>query len=236
MLRRKNLFLGLLFLICFIFSNAINAQKINQFNANNERTGVWRKYHSNKKIRYEGKFKNGKEIGVFKFYHITTSKHPIVIKEYYKNSDSLHVKFFTTRGELQSEGMMVNRNRVGKWLYFFPDGVVLSEENYKDGKLEGESITYYHSKKIAESTFFKNGLKSGVNKKFSDDGTLIEEVNFKNGKENGLAKNFDLKGDLLEKGTYKDGKRVGNWEFYINGEIATEKEKKALRESYKKEN
>ena len=78
MINIKRLFFVLLFFACFFTSEDINAQKINQFNKNKKRTGVWKKYHSNKRIRYIGEFKNGKEIGVFKFYDITSSKNPVI--------------------------------------------------------------------------------------------------------------------------------------------------------------
>ena len=212
------------------------AQKINQFNANKKRTGVWKKYYSNKRIRYVGEFENGKEVGVFKFYDITTSDHPIIIKSYFEDSDSLFVQFFSLKGKLQSEGVMNDRNRVGKWQYYFIDGEVLSEKNYENGKLEGDAITYYPDGKVAEFTSYENGLKSGVNSKYSSEGILIEEVTFKNGRENGLAKYFDLEGNLKEKGSYKNGNRIGNWDYYIDGEIASDKEKKEAREKYTKEN
>ena len=45
-------------------SKNVNAQKINQFDANKKRTGVWVKYHPNKRIRYTGEFKNGRILDI----------------------------------------------------------------------------------------------------------------------------------------------------------------------------
>ena len=61
-IKRITLFV-LLFPFFLGFSKA-KAQKINQFTKDNKRTGVWKKYHSNKRIRYTGSFVNGKEVGV----------------------------------------------------------------------------------------------------------------------------------------------------------------------------
>ena len=36
----------------------MKAQKINQFDKNKKRTGIWKKYYSNKRIRYVGRFLN----------------------------------------------------------------------------------------------------------------------------------------------------------------------------------
>ena len=235
MINIKRLIFVLSFLACFFSVDKINAQKINQFDKHNNRTGIWRKYYPNKRIRYEGYFLKGKELGVFKFYDISTSSFPVIIKSYFKESDSLFVQFFTLKGKLQSEGLMNGKNREGKWQYYFSDGKILSEENYENGKLEGDVVNYYPNERVAEFSTYKNGLRDGVASKYSDKGILIEEVTFKLGKENGLAKYYELNGKLKETGNYKNGKRVGEWEYYLDGEIASDKIKKENRGTYKKE-
>ncbi|WP_218598749.1 toxin-antitoxin system YwqK family antitoxin [Polaribacter sp. NJDZ03] len=224
MIKIKRLFFILLFFACFFTSENFNAQKINQLNANNERVGVWKKYYSNKRIRYVGQFKNGKEVGVFKFYDITSSAHPVIIKTFYKNSDSLYVKFFTLKGKIETEGVLKGKDRVGNWKYFYPDGIIMSEENYKKGKLHGAQIIYYQDGQVTEFSNYKNGLLDGVKTTYASNGVLIEELTYKNGELTGLAKYFELDGKLLETGNYKNGIRVGNWEYYLDGEVATEKE------------
>ncbi|WP_341221242.1 toxin-antitoxin system YwqK family antitoxin [Polaribacter atrinae] len=224
MIKIKRLFFILLFFACFFTSENFNGQKINQLDANNQRVGVWKKYYSNKRIRYVGQFKNGKEVGVFKFYDITSSVHPVIIKTFYENSDSLYVKFFTLKGKIETEGVMKGRERVGNWKYFYPDGIIMSEENYKNGKLHGPQIIYYQDGQVTEFSNYKNGLLDGTSSKYASNGVLIQELTYENGELNGLAKFFELDGQLLETGNYKNGLRVGNWEYYMDGEVATEKE------------
>jgi antitoxin component YwqK of YwqJK toxin-antitoxin module len=216
-----------------LISTVFFAQKINQYDENKQRTGVWKKYYENQKIRYEGQFKNGKEIGVFKFYDESTSQQPISIKKFSEKTDSVAVEYYLKDGKLQSKGFFIDKNRVGKWQYFFQDGKIMSEEFYQKGKLEGKLVNYYPNGKPTEITYYKNGLKHGISQKFSSDGILIEEVTFENNVLNGIAKFFELNGNLREKGIYKDGKKLGKWEFYIDGEITDEKEKKKENE-YKK--
>jgi antitoxin component YwqK of YwqJK toxin-antitoxin module len=232
----KRFFLVVFFFACHFMGEVCNAQKINQFNNNKKRTGVWKKYHPNKKIRYTGQFKDGTEIGVFKFYDATTSKKPVIIKTFFKNSDSLFVKFYTIKGAIKSEGALKGRKRVGSWKYFHSNGALLSEENYKNGELHGVQLVYYAKGQITENSQYKNGLLEGVSSKFSSKGILIEEVTYKNGLLNGLAKFFELNGNLRETGVYKDGKRDGNWDYYLDGEIASEEAlKKIKRKRYKKQ-
>lgn len=229
MLKIKSLAFVLCFVGCFFSSNDINAQKINQFDKNKKRTGIWKKYYNNKRIRYVGRFKNGKEVGTFKYYDVRTSKYPTSVKTFKANTDSAYVKFFTLNGKLQSEGWMKLRDRIGKWTYYFSNGKLFSEEFYKEGKLEGVVTNYYKNGKMLESTEYVNGMKNGISKKYSDEGVLIEEVTFKNDVLNGEAKYFELNGNLRERGVYRGGKRYGKWEFFMDGEIIDEKKKRELK-------
>jgi antitoxin component YwqK of YwqJK toxin-antitoxin module len=232
----KRFLLGVAFFACYLTSKECNAQKINQFDANHKRTGLWKKYHPNKRIRYTGKFNKGKEIGVFRFYDNTSSEKPVIIKTFFKDSDSLFVKFYSVKGTIKSEGALKGRKRVGNWKYFHVNGTLLSEENYKNGKMHGTQLVYYGKGQVTESSQYKNGLLEGVSSKFSSKGILIEEITYKNGIPNGLAKFFELNGDLKETGIYMDGKRHGNWKYYLEGEIASEEElKKSKRKLHKKQ-
>ncbi len=235
MLKIKRLIsLSLLFAV-FFGSFKLNAQRINQFDKNKKRTGIWKKYYPNKRIRYVGQFKDGKEVGTFKYYDISTSKHPTIIKEFSANSDSAFVKFYTLKGKLRSKGYMVGKKRVGKWMYYFSNGKTFSEEAYLDGKLEGDLKNYYPNGKMLEHTQYQNGKKNGFSKKYSDEGVLIEEVNYVNGILNGEGKYYELNGDLKEEGVYRNGKRHGKWEFYIGGKKVTRKQRQDENKFNKKD-
>jgi antitoxin component YwqK of YwqJK toxin-antitoxin module len=225
MMPTKSLYFVFIFLTGSLMSKDCSAQKTNQFDSNNNRIGVWKKYHPNKRIRYTGQFKEGKEVGVFKFYNSTTSEKPTIVKTFYRNSDSLLVQFYTLSGKIKSQGVLNGRKRTGVWKYFYADGSIMSQENYKDGLQHGEQLVQYQNGKVTERSLFKNGLLDGLSSKFSSKGILIEEVTYKNGKPSGLAKYFELNGDLKETGVYKDGKRVGKWEYYLDGELAPVQEK-----------
>jgi len=233
MLNIKRLGFVIVFFSCFFLSKASFAQKTNQFDANKKRIGVWKKYYPNKNIRYQGQFKDGKEVGVFKYYDISDSRFPIIIKEFNEENDSVAVSFYSISGKKQSEGIFINKKRVGKWVYYFDKDNTMSTEFYTDGKLNGKVINYYPNGKPTEITNYKMGVKEGLSQKFSSAGILIEEVFYKNDKENGIAKYFELNGNLKETGVYKNGKRIGKWEFYLDGEIS-DKEELEKENNYKK--
>jgi len=235
MLRIKKLGFILIFFVFYFVAENSNSQSINKFNATNQRTGIWKKYYSNNRIRYVGQFENGKEVGVFKFYDMSSSNHPVIIKTFFKDSDSLFVQFYSLDGIINTEGIIRGRKRVGNWKYFYKNGTVMSEENYINGSLNGEQVIFYPDGQVTESTLYKEGLLDGFTSKFSSKGVLIEKVCYKEGEPNGLAKYFELNGNLKETGYYKEGKRVGEWEYYMDGEIVTDDEKNKNKATFTKE-
>lgn len=211
-----NNYLYALFLIAIQFSFA--QEKVNQLDANGKRHGNWVKSYENGSARYKGTFEHGKEVGKFEFYAENNPTFPECIKEFAVNSDQVKVSYYYPDGKLKSSGQMANQQRIGKWIYFFKDGIkVLSEENYKNGLLEGDYKIYYINGKLTEWSIYKNGLLHGTSKRFSENDILIEEINYTVGKLNGPAIYYNTSGELILKGTYLNDISVGAWESYENG-------------------
>ncbi len=202
-----------------LFLAQINAQEnINNFDSNGNKHGVWKKYYSNNNIRYQGTFKAGKEIGVFKFYDITDSTHPTIIKTFKQNSTIASVNFYTVKGTLESKGSMNGKNRIGTWKYFYPDGKTLMvEENYVNGILDGLYKSYYKNGKVNEILNYKAGKLNGPAKRYADNNNLIDDLNYINGKLDGAAKYYNIYGKLIFAGNYKNDEKIGEWEYYENG-------------------
>ena len=221
MKKKQRLVTILIVLLTVIFQD-VNAQsKINKLDANGNRHGVWKKFYGNNRVRYVGTFEHGKEKGTFKYYSAVNSDNPVIIKKFHENGTYADVQFFTPKGTLESEGKMEGKNREGKWLFYHLDGKsTMSEENYKNGKLDGAYKTFFIDGKPTEITSYKNGLLDGNYKKYSIKGFLYQEFNYKNGKLNGMAIFYSRKtGDLIKKGPFKNDLRVGTWENYADGEL-----------------
>lgn len=221
-----------------LMSITIDAQsRVNQLDANGKRHGVWKKYYNNGRVRYVGKFEHGKEVGTFKYYSAATSEFPVVVKEFNKVNDTAVVKFYTKKGAIESKGLMVDKNREGKWLYFHLDGkTVMSEENYHNGKLHGSYKTFYNSGKPTEITAYKDGKLDGNYKKYSIKGHLYQDFNYKNGKLNGSAVYYNRKsGQLTTKGQFKEDIRVGTWENYVDGELVSTEQPNKKKPPLKKQ-
>ena len=215
----------LLIVVIFVSGNLLQAQeKINEYDENGNRHGLWRKYYdSSDQIRYEGTFEHGREVGVFKFYCGDCEDRPTVIKEFNNNDRSAHVQFFTVKGKLVSEGKMVGKDRIGEWIYYHKSSEkVMTREFYKNGKLEGLKVTYYENDQITEETEYKNGVKNGIDNFYSPEGVQIKKLLYKNDVLHGPAYYFDSNGSIILEGNYKDGKKDGIWKHYEDGALIKE--------------
>jgi len=225
------------FFAFLFFGYSFAQEKVNQFNSNGERIGVWKKYFSNGKIRYQGQFENGKEIGVFNFYSPVSSEFPMIVKTFENGSDIALVEHFTLKGLPESKGKMKGKKRIGKWVYYHKDGkTIMLEENYENDVLNGEYKVFYKDGKLTEIKHYKNGILDGNSKKYSPKGILIEDVNYVNGELNGAAAFYEDNGNLKYKGLYEHDFKVGYWEFYMDGELSESKEVKVFKPKDKKEN
>ncbi|MCK0131079.1 toxin-antitoxin system YwqK family antitoxin [Flavobacteriaceae bacterium F08102] len=227
-------------IVSLIAPSLLNAQ-VNEFDSNGKRHGVWRKYYQNNRIRYEGTFHHGKEVGTFKYYSAANSEFPTVVKKFNDTNSIAEVYFYSETGKLMSKGQMDGKMRIGKWIYYHEDGVhIMSEENYVNNKLNGPFKTFYITGKPTEIAYYKDGLRDSVYRKYSIKGHLFQHFTYKNGKLNGKAVYYNRKtGELTAKGQFKDDLRVGTWENYVDGElVSTEqpnKKKERPKTSIKKE-
>jgi antitoxin component YwqK of YwqJK toxin-antitoxin module len=185
---------------------------------------LWKGYHpESKRLRYEGTFKHGQEVGVFKFYDDTQAGTVIATREFNPADHSVYTIFYDQKNNKVSEGKAINRLNEGVWNYFhFESKALMTVENYKKGKLDGKRTIYYRDGKPAEESFYVNGLKAGTYKKWADNGVVLEEAVYENGEYNGLALYRDPLGNVVAKGLYKKGKKVGMWQFFEGGKLVSE--------------
>jgi antitoxin component YwqK of YwqJK toxin-antitoxin module len=203
----------------------------NQFDANNQRHGPWKKYYEGTtQLRYEGQFEHGREVGTFKFYCEECKEQPMVIKDFSSDGTTADVKYFTISGKLVSQGKMKGKQRIGEWLYYHKNSrEVMSRETYKNGKLEGKKLTYYPNGKLTEEISYDNGVMQGESLYYGPDGTLLKKLRYSNDELHGEAIYYDPSGNVNIMGYYKEGKKHGLWKYYKDGNVV-------LEETYPKPN
>ncbi|WPO77300.1 hypothetical protein [Flavobacterium sp. KACC 22761] len=227
----KKIIVGLLFFNAFL----VVAQDINKLDADGKKDGVWKgTYETSKRPRYEGTFSHGKETGVFKFFDDTKKGDVIATRDFTANDGSSYTIFYDQNKNKVSEGKEIGKAREGEWKYYHKASkVVMTLENYKNGKLEGVRSVFYPDGKIAEETTYKNGLKAGVYKKYGPNAILLEQSTFKDNVYNGDAIFYDSEGLMASQGKFLNGKKVGKWQFYLKGKLTKEVNMSDPKSNYK---
>ncbi|HTG66736.1 MAG TPA: hypothetical protein VL859_10210 [Flavobacterium sp.] len=203
----------------------------NKLDANGKKDGVWKGYYpESKRLRYEGTFSHGKEVGEFKFFDDTKAGSVIATRAFNPNDNVAYTVFYDQAKNKVSEGKVVNKLFEGEWKYYHQaSATIMTIENYKNGKLEGKRLVYFPSGKIAEEINYKNNLKNGVYKKYSEKGIVLEESNYKNNQYDGAAVFRDVDNNIVSKGNFINGKKSGNWQFFENGKLIQEENMNHLK-------
>jgi len=205
---------------------AICISQINQFDDQGRRNGPWKvNFEGTNKPKFEGEFQNGKETGIFKFYKKGFYEHPTAIMNFEKAQDSVHVTYYTQKGKPISEGMMLEKKREGKWIYYHQksDSIMMTEI-YKDDKLNGLQKTYFPNGKLAEKTNYLNGEKDGESFIYADNGQVTKELHYKKGELHGPANYYTPEGIKTIEGQYTQGRKTGNWKYFSEGKLEREED------------
>jgi len=143
-----------------------------------------------KELIYEATYDKGYRINTETEYYL--NKKIAKITTYRNQERNRNVINYTETGEVIYQANFIN-NQLEGIVKSIPKGreVYWDETNYKNGKKEGESKTFYLPKKnIRSIELYKQGVLNGKS-----------ETYYENGK-------------IKAKGNYKEGNRVGNWYFY----------------------
>ncbi|MCC9064054.1 toxin-antitoxin system YwqK family antitoxin [Flavobacterium piscisymbiosum] len=223
-------------IIALLFLNAVlvSAQDFNKTDANGKKDGVWKGvYEVSKRQRYEGTFDHGKETGIFKFFDDTKKGDVVATRDFTANDGSSYTIFYDQNKNKVSEGKEVGKAREGEWKYYHKASkVLMTLENYKNGKLAGLRTVYYPNSKIAEEMNYVNGSKEGIYKKYGQNGTLLEQSTYKNNEYNGEAVFYDADGVVASKGKFVNGKKANMWQFYLKGKLTKEVNMSDPKSSY----
>lgn len=215
-------------ILLLIFLNSVCIYSQNDYNKidnNGKKQGLWKGYYEDTKhLRYEGNFEHGVEVGKFTFYDNTKVKKIVATRDFTDNGTRAYTIFYRGRFKV-SEGLIVNKQYEGLWKYYHLDmEAIMTIENYKKGKLDGDRKVFYKSGELAEECKYDEGKIDGVYKKYAENGVVIEETHYKNGLLNGLTVFKETNGTIATTGQHKKGKAVGIWKFYKNGKLLKEED------------
>ena len=189
----------------------VSDEKLNRLDDNGNKTGTWKEFHENGKLKTETKYKNGKPDGI--------------VKTYTKSGKLKEIEKFE-KGEIVKDAPELYFVDVYKTQ--FPDGSVKLLGGKKDGKkhgqfreynLAGEVINGYIYKEdtlIAEGIITEEGLYKGKWEYYYTTGEIQAIGKYINGQKDSTWVYYYKNKKIEQKGNYKLGKPAGRWVWYYN--------------------
>ncbi|MDL2241202.1 hypothetical protein LJC69_06205, partial [Bacteroidales bacterium OttesenSCG-928-K22] len=145
-------------------------------------------------------------------------------------------KSYYENGNIKSKGNRENFELDGIWKFFSEEGKLNLSIEYKNGKKNGNRITY--QKEVIVSEYFKEDIKEGMSYTYDYDNNVLKSVNYNNDLPNGWMKEYDKNGRIVQITRYRsgfivssewinridnNGLKQGRWvEFHDNDNISKE--------------
>lgn len=184
----------------------------NKIDENGKKQGFWTKKYENGVVAYEVYFKDDKPVGTHKRYHMNGNlMAKLVFDDKGEWSDA---ELYDKDAVLIAKGKYQNKLRQGLWT-LYRDTLIVGKVNYKDGKKNGKSVTYYaFNGQVSEQKLWKNGIEDGIWRQFYPNGKKRLEAKIVNGKRNGAYIKYYDNGMPEIQGGYKNDIMDGKWIYY----------------------
>jgi MORN repeat variant len=102
--------------------------------------------------------------------------------------------------------------------YYFPDGGLYLEINYKDSLPHGLAKRYYKSGQLLEEAEYRNGIQHGFTKMYHENGKLSSITPYDSGRIHGVKKKYRKDGTPAYEAPYHyDQPCVGLTELFLSG-------------------
>ncbi len=112
----------------------------------------------------------------------------------------------------------------GTYKEYYPNGVLRSIKEFKDGKNEGISREYYSNGRLAFVQTVRNGKINGPVKAYYENGRLKGEVHYVDNLEEGVLKEYYDNGKVMEEVSYIRGDIVNIKKFDREGNLVLNQE------------
>jgi antitoxin component YwqK of YwqJK toxin-antitoxin module len=201
--------------LLILFPIIVSAQDtiFNTLDKNSLKTGFWKSYYVNGKLRYSGSFANGKPVGRMKKYYMGGLLQADMTFD--KTGIISHVKLFNEQGKLVAEGKYIEKLKDSTWNYYSSyDGRLAMRETFKNGKKDGISLKYYVNGKPSELLEWKDDQEHGKWEQYYENGDLRLNCTYKEGKRSGNFRSYNPGGIMSVTGEYKNGIMNGKWTFF----------------------
>jgi len=96
----------------------------------------------------------------------------------------------------------------GPMIIYRPNGFIMMEGNYKDGKQDGEWTMYYESGGKKSIDHYQDGVQTGDHVSWYENGQIDAKGQYKDSQQKGVWKRWGPDGIKNWEETYKDGKKI----------------------------
>jgi antitoxin component YwqK of YwqJK toxin-antitoxin module len=187
---------------------------INQTDQQGRKQGHWIKKYPNKKIMYDGVFRDNHPIGEFRRFSDDGKLQSVLI--FSKDGKEANATIYHQNGKVSSIGKYVNEQKEGKWQFFsaeIPD-YLICEEYYSGNKRNGLSVKFYPDSTVAEKVSYINDLKNGEWIQYYPNGKVCQISYYRKGKAEGKFEAWYDDGKVQITGQYINDQKEGKWLIY----------------------
>ena len=186
-------------------------------NEDGTKQGDWIELYDDKTKKAEGKYQDGKKVGLWKYYHKNGKLEQQGMYNAKGNYDGEWKWFYDTGKRLVVENF-ANGVEDGAFVEYDDTGIVIMKGNYQEGFETG--FWYYQINNCKQSGNFIEGKRDGVWKEYYSDGKLKFVGSFIDDTPNGKHIFYWEDEKKKAEGTYVMGKREGEWRHYdTNGSL-----------------
>lgn len=212
-----------------------SAKGLNYTDINGMKQGPWVKKTDDGALLYEGFFKDNLPVGVFKRYHSNGKLKSEMVFDVIRPKYA-SVKMWDITGELSATGFYDDKAKDSVWEYYTIKEKMVYHEEYKKGLRHGSARKYYSSGNLAEEKMWKQGMMHGKWVQYYPDGTVRLKADNKDDKRTGAFLVNHANGKPLVTGQYANDLQEGLWKVlledgkldkelkYKNGKIENEQE------------
>ncbi len=146
--------------------------------------GKFQEWHDNGKLWKEGKYKDNKRTGEWKWWN--------------------------RKGVLMRKSNFVDDIIDGESVFYFDDGSINRREEWKMGKRHGVVESYYsEGNAMKMQVSWDNGDRHGISQQWYGDGQLMAKYEFLRNERHGTVEEWHENGQKKVKASYRNGKRHG---------------------------
>lgn len=212
MMKHIKIFTLLLFSILLSINTYAQSDTLNRTDSKGKKQGYWKKYDKNI-LLYEGRFVNDVPTGIFKYYLENGKLKSIT--NFLNGTHKVKTVMYHDNESIAAEGEFIDQQKNGPWKYYAKDGKLIKEEFYAKNLKQGDWKTYSAQTGILlEEETYLDGALNGVQKRYFTTGEINTIIPYINGKMNGLAEVYYPNNVLSTRGMYHNNLRNGIWDYY----------------------